>query len=80
MARLPRSDVVVRSRMKFGASVNVITGLEDVIEGGRTLIYRPGVNDNAKKQGHRQNGRTSDLNCESEMVSDIGSLANEEVG
>lgn len=28
----------------------------------------------------RQGGRTSDLNCDSEMVSDIGRRANDEVG
>lgn len=37
-ARLPISDVVVRSRTKFGAIVNVRTGATEVGEGGRTLI------------------------------------------
>lgn len=38
LARLPISDVVVRSRTKLGEIVRVSDGVESVAEGGLTLI------------------------------------------
>ena len=38
LARLPISDVVVRSRTKLGEIVRVSDGVESVAEGGLTII------------------------------------------
>jgi len=60
LARLPISEVVVRSRTKFGEIVNESTGVADVVDGGRTLI--------------------EDLNCDKDIVREMGNLAKEAVG
>lgn len=60
LARLPISDVVVRSRTKLGEIVRVSDGIESFAEGGLTLMV--------------------DLNCDRDIVNEMGSFANDDVG
>ena len=77
LARLPKRDVVLRSRVKLGGIVIVRAGAGELGVGGDTITYMRSLD---VRMEQRHSGHTEHANNDSEIVSETGNLAKANMG